>query len=110
MVISRETLWVQSREAWLTRTPEPAAREARKVMMAMTVMSARPAMLSAGTSGMLRFRLMPGKPASRSCGRLLAGPRSVIDMQPAVAQHETARAFELVHQGEIVGGDDHGGA
>ena len=34
--------------------------------------------------------------------------RSVIDVQPAIPKHEAARAIELVHQPEVVGGDDNG--
>ena len=59
MVISRDTSCVQPRDASAITATVPAVSAARKVMMATTVTSARPAMRSAGTSGMSRLSSRP---------------------------------------------------
>src|SRR6202023_59075 len=44
-----------------------------------------------------------------SHGSIMVSIGLVVDMQPSFMQHQAAR-IELVHQGDIVGGDDVGGA
>src|SRR5579885_3104288 len=51
MVISRAAAPCQMREESLTRMAAPPASEARKVIMATIVASARPAIEASGTSG-----------------------------------------------------------
>ncbi len=61
MVISRATASCQPRDASLIRIAAPAVSAARKVMMATTVTSARPAIEASGTSAISLFmpRLRP---------------------------------------------------
>src|SRR5271169_385718 len=79
-------------------------------MMATTATSARPAIEARGTIGEeLRAR---ADTSGRSCPRSTRGPCwspfLLIDMQPALMQHQPPRVV-LIHQGDVVGGDDHGG-
>ncbi len=61
MVISRATSSCQPRDASLIRMAAPAVSEARNVMIATTVTSARPAIEAEGTSAISLFmpRLRP---------------------------------------------------
>src|SRR6476659_1932826 len=109
MVISRETSCRQPRETPLIMMAAPAVSEARNVMIAITVTSAREAIASGGTSGTSRRGM------TRSCSEpgLVGGSamtRLIIDMQSAIAEHEAAGAVELVHESEVVGRDKDGGS
>ena len=83
-------------------------------MMAMTMTSARLAVLSAGINvsrGLEKAWIDRFSGFSRDGGATASGlEASVIDVQPSVAEHEASRAFKLIHQGQIVGGDDDGRA
>src|SRR6202040_1595446 len=122
MVISRATSSCQPRDASLTRMAAPAVSEARKVMMATTVTSARPAMEASGTSVISLFmpRLRPSHmvprefnchpfptPLGRARPKQCSSPASIVNMEAAVAQNQPAGAVELVHQAEIVRRDHH---
>src|SRR3954451_14217916 len=111
MVISLATSDCHSAADALTSSTAPVVIEARKVMIATTATSARPEIEARGTIGD-RMRALAG-----NCGRSL--PRStsgglcssilLIDVQPPLMQHQTPRVV-LLHQGDVVGGDDDGGA
>src|SRR3954447_18084945 len=98
MVISLATSDCHSAADALTSSTVPVVIEARNVMIATTVTSARPEIEARGTIGdMLRAR-------AGSCGRSL--PRStsgtcssalLIDVQPSLMQHQPPRLV-LVHQ------------
>src|SRR6516165_7982234 len=86
----------------------PVVSEARKVMMATTATRARPEIVACGTIGVSKrgsgwAERAPG--ASSPCGWPAFVVASVVDMQTTLVQHETARV-ELVHQRNVVGGDD----
>src|ERR1700755_2926866 len=110
MVISLATSDCHSAAEALTSSTVPVVIEARKVMIATTATSARPWIEARGTIGdMLRAR---AGSCGRSCPRSTNTPRSsvlLIDVQPTLMQHEAA-CLVLVHQGNVVGGDDDGGA
>src|ERR1700710_1849588 len=111
MVISLATSDCQSAADALTSSTAPVVIEARNVMMATTATSARPAIEARGTIGD-RLRARAG-----TCGR--SRPRStngpcwssvlLLDMQTSLMQHQAPRLV-LVHQGDVVGRDDDGGA
>src|SRR6478609_45178 len=110
MVISLATSDCHSAAEALTSSTVPVVIEARKVMMATTATSARPWIEARGTIGDMLRAL--GGSCGRSCPRSTSTPRSsglLIDVQPSLVQHEASRLV-LVHQGDIVGGDDDGGA
>src|SRR5262249_36028837 len=107
MVISLATSDCHSAADALTSSTAPVVIEARKVMMATTATSARPEIEARGTIGDM-IRALAG-----TCGRSL--PRStsglgsstlLIDVQPSLMQHQTPRVI-LLHQGDVMGGDDH---
>src|ERR671934_2896714 len=107
MVISLAPSDCHSAADALTRNTVPVVMEARNVMMATTATSARPEIEARGTIGDM-MRALAG-----TCGRSL--PRStsglcsstlVIDVQPSLMQHQTPGVI-LLHQGNVVGGDDH---
>src|SRR6185312_2841738 len=111
MVISLATSDCHSAADALTRSTVPVVTDARNVMMATTATSARPAIEARGTIGdMLRAR---AGTCGRSCPRSIRTPRSspalLIDVQPPLMQHQPPRVV-LVHQGDVVGGDNDGGA
>src|SRR4051812_9900094 len=111
MVISLATSDCHSAAEALTKSTVPVVIEARKVMMATTATSARPAIEARGTIGdILRAR---GGTCGRSCPRSTKGPCSssvlLIDMQPSLMQHQPPRVI-LIHQRDVVGCDDHRGA
>src|SRR6201999_2581665 len=111
MVISLATSDCHSAADALTRSTAPVVIEARKVMIATTATSARPEIEARGTIGD-RLRARAGT-CGRSCPRSTSGTCSLpilfIDVQPSLVQHQAARLV-LVHQRDVVGGDDHGGA
>src|SRR6202022_1126266 len=111
MVISLATSDCHSAADALTSSTAPVVMEARNVMMATTATSARPAIEARGTIGD-RLRARAG-----TCGRSFPkstkgpcwSPALFIDMQPSLMQHQPPR-FVLIHQRDIVGGDNDGGA
>src|SRR5271163_4412369 len=111
MVISLATSDCHSAADALTSSTAPVVIEARKVMIATTATSARPAIEARGTIGD-RLRALAGT-CGRSRPRSTNGPCSAsglfIDVQPALMQHQPPRLI-LVHQGDVVSGDDHRGA
>src|SRR5947209_3462375 len=130
IVASCDTEFCQPREACVMRIAVPADREARNVMMAITVTSARPAIEAAGTSGISRRSASASAPAacgspSRESGwrlrravcdirTVMSAPASscasIENVQAAVAEDKPARVLELIHQREIVRRDDDGRA
>src|SRR4029453_18050269 len=81
------------------------------VMMATTATSARPENEARGTIGdMLRARAGTcGRSLPRSTSGPCSSPALLIDVQPSLVQHHPPRLV-LVHQRDVVGRDDHGGA
>src|SRR5262245_44524315 len=110
IVTSRATLDCHWPAAAPISTTAPTVSEARNVMMAITATSARPAMESTGT-----IEVSPrgaGARARRFSGVLSStskGLASFIIVQPSFVQHQAAR-IELVHQRDVVRGDDDGGS
>src|SRR5581483_8353845 len=109
MVTSRATSDCHSPAAPRMSITAPVVSAARNVMIATTAIRARPEMELAGTIGV----------SSRGAGRAASrvGPSksevdksviacSVVNVQTAVVQHQTARIV-LVHQGDIMCGDHH---
>ena len=77
-------------------------------MIAITVTSARPAIESAGIRA--SRSLAGSKREALSTMLAIGAALLVIDVQPAFAENEPAGRLELVHQSEIVRGDDNGRA
>src|SRR5262249_54784405 len=110
MVISLATSDCHSAADALIRSTAPVVIEAMKVIIATTATSARPEIDARGTIGD-RIRALAGR-SGRSLPRSTSGLCSstlLIDVQPSLVQHETPRVI-LLHQGNVVGGDDDGGA
>src|SRR3984893_168813 len=110
MVISLPTSDCHSAADALTSSTVPVVIEARKVMMATTATSARPAIEARGTIGD-RLRARAGS-CGRSCPRSTNGRWSsilLIDVQASLMQHQPPRVG-LLHQLDLVGRDDHRGA
>src|ERR1700675_2141609 len=111
MVISLATSDCHSAADALTSSTVPVVIDARKVMMATTATSARPAIEARGTIGD-RLRARAGT-CGRSLPRSTSGPCRfgvlLIDMQPSLMQHEAPRLV-LVHQRDVVGRDNDRGA
>src|ERR1700732_3098435 len=111
MVISLATSDCHSAADALTSSTAPVVMEARNVMMATTATSARPAIEARGTIGD-RLRARAGT-CGRSCPRSTNRPCwsgvLLIDRQPSLMQHHPPRLV-LVHQRDVVGGDNDGGA
>src|SRR5262249_13446182 len=94
--------------ALLTRTVAPVVSDARKVMMATTATSARPEIELRGTSGV-------SKRGSESAGirsgvenfpwPVVVIRSSIVDVQPAVMQHQPPRIV-LIHKRDVVGRND----
>src|SRR5580700_1421049 len=111
MVTSRPTSDRQSLAALTTSITAPAVSAARKVMMATTAVSDRPAIEFSGTIAVATCgpRERNGVASSSSHGsvRFSARPSSgsLVDMKPSLVQHQTPGVV-LVHQGDIVGGDE----
>src|SRR5580692_1573316 len=110
-VTSRPTSACQSFAVLTTSIAAPVVSAARKVMMATTAASERPAIELLGT-------IEPAPRGARSSaavgsmsshGSIMVSIGLVVDMQSSFMQHQAAR-IELVHQGDIVGGDDDGRA
>src|ERR1700681_1526012 len=108
MVISLATSDCHSAADALTSSTAPVVMDARKVMMATTATSARPAIEARGTIGD-RLRARAGT-CGRSCPRSTSGPCSsgvlLIDMQPSLMQHQPP-GFILIHQRDVMGRDNH---
>src|SRR3984885_1070748 len=108
MVTSRPTSACQSFAVLTTSIAAPVVRAARKVMMATTAVSERPAIELLGTIEAeprgARSRAPVGSMSSH--GSIMVSIGLVVDMQSSFMQHQAA-GIELVHQGDIVGGDDH---
>src|ERR1700761_1513053 len=113
MVISLATSDCHSAAEALTSSTVPVVIEARKVMIATTATSARPAIEARGTIGdMLRARAGTcgrSPPCPRSINGTCSSPSLLIDMQPSLMQHEAPRLV-LVHHRNVVGRDNDGGA
>src|SRR5262245_1785762 len=108
IVTSRATDDCHSPAAAPISTTAPTVSDARNVMMAITAVSARPAIESTGTIDVSARRVVTGC----STGTLSStsnGLASFIIVQPSFVQHHAARV-ELVHQGDVVGGDDDRGS
>src|ERR1700722_14852644 len=111
MVTSRPTSACQSFAVLTTSIAAPVVRAARKVMMATTAVSERPAMELLGTieAEPRGARSSAAVGSMSSHGSIMVPIGLVVDMQSSFMQHQAAR-IELVHQGDIVSGDDHGRA
>src|ERR1700686_55714 len=111
MVILLATSDCHSAADALTKSTAPVVIEAKNVMIATTATKARPAIEARGTIGD-RLRARAGS-CGRSCPRSTSGPCSsgvlLIDMQPSLMQHQPPGVV-LIHQGDVVGRDDHRGA
>src|ERR1700755_2373272 len=111
MVISLATSDCHSAAEALTSSTVPVVIEARKVMIATTATSARPAIEARGTIGdMLRARAGTcGRSLPRSTSGPCSSPLLLIDMQPSLVQHQSPRLV-LIHQRDVVGRDHDRGA
>src|SRR4029077_5488363 len=107
MVTSRPTSACQSVAALTTSIAAPVVSAARNVMMATTATSERPAIELLGTiePAPRGARSSAASASMSSHGSIMVSIGLVVDMQPSFMQHQAAR-IELVHQGDIVGGDD----
>src|SRR5215471_1860319 len=108
IVTSRATSACHSFAAARTSRTAPVVSEARKVMMATTATRARPEIVARGTIGVSKrgsgwAEGAAGASGSRCWPAFVVA--SVIDMQATLVQHETTRV-ELIHQRNVVGGDD----
>src|SRR3569832_1515169 len=108
-VISLPTSDCHSAADSLTRNTPPVVIEARKVMIATTATSARPAIEARGTIGetMRACAGNCGRSSPRSTNRPCSS-RLLIDVQASLVQHQPAGLI-LVHQRDVVGCDDDGG-
>src|SRR5579864_7396385 len=108
MVTSRPTSACQSFAVLTTSIAAPVVSAARNVMMATTATSERPAIELPGTieAAPRGARSSAAAGSMSSHGSIMVSIGLVVDMQPSFMQHQAAR-IELVHQGDIVGGDDH---
>ena len=109
IVTSRETSPRQSCEALVTRIAPPAVRQARNVMIAMTMTSARPAIeLGRHQRHVASERLvrLDRRAAAGLVGRAAVMGVAVEYLQSSIADDEAARIVELVHQRKIMGRDD----
>src|SRR5581483_3549374 len=106
MVTSRATSACHSLAAEPISITAPVVSEARNVMIATTAISARPAMVLRGTSGVSkRGNAPPGmRGGAVKSSRSSSSYRSVINVQPAFMQDEPAGVV-LVHQRDVVRGD-----
>src|SRR5690606_26007499 len=103
IVASRAIWFCQVAALSRTSVTAPSVRHDRKVMMAMTKIMELLATLPCGTIEVGRRR--GGASAGLAWGRA----SSVMDFQPSARQHHPARV-DLVHQGQVVRGEHHGGA
>src|SRR5215470_6352681 len=112
MVISRATSDCHSFADPITMATPPLVTAARNVMIATTAASALAASESFGTIEASPRVSRPGRGDPRTCAsplRRTVMARLVVDMDVAVMEHE-ATGVVLVHQGNIVGGNDDRGA
>src|SRR5882757_3310790 len=111
MVISLATSDCHSAADALTSSTVPVVIEARNVMMATTATSARPAIEARGTIGdKLRAVAVTGEGSRpRSTSGTCSSPGLFIDVPPSLMQHQPPRLV-LIHQRDVVGRDDDGGA
>src|SRR5579863_6764114 len=111
MVTSRPTADCQSLAERTTIITAPAVTAARKVIMATTAVSERPAIEPRGTIGVgarcAKTRDPAGARASHGSAIVFTG--LVVDMQTSFVQDQTAGVV-FVHQRNIVRGDDDGRA
>src|SRR5262249_15538182 len=108
IVTSRATSACHSFAAARTSRTAPVVSEARKDMMATTATTARPVIVARGMTGVSTRGsgwAEGSAAASGSPGWPAFVVASVVDMQATLVQHETARV-ELIHQPNVVGGDD----
>src|SRR6201997_1994566 len=108
IVTSRATSACHSFAAARTSRTAPVVSEASKVMMATTATRARLAIVAHGTIGVSKCCSGWAEGAAgASCSRCWPAfvVTSVVDMQATLVQYETARV-ELIHQRNVVGGDD----
>src|SRR5580692_8406665 len=107
-VTSRPTSACQSLAVFTTSIAAPVVSAAKNVMMATTAVSERPAIELLGTIEAAPRGARSSAPAGSmsSHGSIMVSIGLVVDMQPSFMQHQAA-CIELVHQGDIVGGDDH---
>src|ERR1700729_1300406 len=106
--MSRPTSACQSLAVLTTSIAAPVVSAARKVMMATTAGSERPAIELDGTieAEPRGARSSAAVGSISSHGSIMVSIGLVVDMQSSFMQHQAAR-IEFVHQGDIVGGDDH---
>src|SRR5579864_37302 len=113
MVISRDTSDCHSFAEPMTIATPPLVTAARNVMIATTAARALAAMESRGTMWTSPRVSRPGRDGPRRTRtnplRSVATATLVIDMDVAVMEHK-ATGVVLIHQGNIVGGDDDRGA
>src|SRR5262245_9303244 len=106
IVTSRPTSDCQSLAVPATSMAAPAASAARKVIMATTAVSDRPAIESPGTMGVGPRRAAMAVAASRPArDRVAPSKGSLVDMQSSLVQHQTA-GIVFVHERDIVRGDN----
>src|SRR6202034_2163228 len=110
MVTSRLTSDCQSLAALTTSITAPAVSEARKVIIATTATRERPAIEPLGTIGatLSEARARIGAASKPSHASVMGSIGLVIDMQASFVQHQAAGVV-IVHQRDVVGGDDHRG-
>src|SRR5579863_1318201 len=111
MVTSRPTADCQSLAEVTTIITAPAVTAARKVIMATTAVSERPAIEPRGTIGVgMRCAMRPaGAGARASHGSAIVFAGSIVDMEPSLMQDQAAGVV-LVHQRDVMRGDDDGSA
>src|SRR6266567_3173006 len=111
MVISLATSDCHSDADALTKSTVPVVIDARNVMMATTATSARPAIEARGTIGDVLRAVADtcGRSWPRSTSGTCSLPVLLIDVQPSLMQHQPPRLV-LIHQRDVVGRDDDGGA
>src|SRR5215470_7417390 len=108
MVISRATSDRHSFADPITMATPPLVTAARNVMIATTAASALAASESFGTMEASPRASWSGRDGRRMCAsrlRSIAIARLVVDMDVAVMEYE-ATGVVLVHQGNIMGGND----
>src|SRR6202166_3922769 len=108
---SRPTSACQSFAVLTTSIAAPVVSAARKVIMATTAVSERPAIELDGTieAAPRGARSSAAVGSISSHGSIMVSIGLVVDMQSSFMQHQPAR-IGLVHQGDIVSGDDDGRA
>src|SRR5271156_5901178 len=111
IVISRAMSDCHSEAAPMTMATLPLVTAARNVMMATTAVSALPAIESFGTIVVspLACSRWPASRPNPNRVRRAARADSIIDMDATVMEHQATRII-LIHQGDIMGRDDDGGA